>query len=172
MWAGSSRWRSYYVSRKIDVVVLTKDSVDGIHGDLILGGGAKDAPARAPVPGGLGGGGECSFGPLTGGPQPLERPGVADDAFLFFLRDGVGCLRHCDWRRLVCGCADGCRDTKRQRGGAACLRRGRGGEGEGHRGLRTGCWRGQGTHCGTGMTGVGRGHGVAGVDALVIILIE
>lgn len=45
-------------------------------------------------------------------------------------------------------------------------------KGRGHRGLRTGCSRGQGTHCGTGMTGVGQGHGVAGVDALVIILIE
>jgi hypothetical protein len=39
----------YYASRKIDVVVLTEDNVDGIHGDLILGGGSKDASARAPV---------------------------------------------------------------------------------------------------------------------------
>ena len=39
----------YYASRKIDVVVLTEDSVDGIHGDLILGGDAEDAPERASV---------------------------------------------------------------------------------------------------------------------------
>jgi hypothetical protein len=39
----------YYISQKIDVAVLTKDNVDGIHGDLILGGDAEDAPARAPV---------------------------------------------------------------------------------------------------------------------------
>jgi hypothetical protein len=49
MRAGSRRWRLYYISQKIDVAVLTKDNVDGIHGDLILGGDAEDAPARAPV---------------------------------------------------------------------------------------------------------------------------
>jgi hypothetical protein len=44
MRAGSRRWHSYYVPRKINVVVLTEDSVDGIHGDLIPGGDAEDTP--------------------------------------------------------------------------------------------------------------------------------